>query len=53
VEANNGEYTYLKIFAGITMLAGAVLIALLRFYVHHLAAKAKPAESPIEGTEKQ
>lgn len=41
VEANDGEFTYLKIFAGITMLAGAALIAVLRFYIHHLAAKAK------------
>lgn len=45
VEANDGEYTYLKIFAGVTMLAGALLIAVLRFYVHHLAADKKKAET--------
>jgi hypothetical protein len=55
VEANDGEYTYLKIFAGVTMLAGALLIAVLRFYVHHLAAKAKSAlvEPAMEETGKQ
>lgn len=41
VQANGGEYTYLKIFAGVTMLAGAVLIAVLRFYINRLTAQAE------------
>ncbi|RGP59534.1 putative transporter mch4 [Fusarium sporotrichioides] len=36
VEADGGDYTYLKIFAGVTMLSGAILIALLRFCVRCL-----------------
>jgi len=41
VDANGGQYTYLKIFASVTMLAGAVLITALRFYITHLAAREK------------
>lgn len=41
VDADGGQYTYLKIFAGVTMLAGAVLITALRFYITHLAAREK------------
>lgn len=39
VEANGGDYTYLKIFAGITMLSGAVLIGVVRFYINYSAKK--------------
>ena len=41
VDANDGQYTYLKIFAGVTMLAGAVLTGVLGFYINHLRKKAK------------
>lgn len=47
VNMDNGKYIYLKIFAGVTMLAGALLIAVLRFYVAHLTKK---AEARAEGT---
>ncbi|PTD07009.1 putative transporter MCH4 [Fusarium culmorum] len=39
VEANGGDYTYLKIFAGVTMLNGAMLIGALRFYINYSAKK--------------
>jgi MFS family permease len=39
VEANGGDYTYLKLFAGVTMLVGAILIAALRFYIHYSARR--------------
>ncbi|CAM1504970.1 Fc.00g106070.m01.CDS01 [Cosmosporella sp. VM-42] len=52
VEANDGKYTYLKIFAGVTMLAGAVLIAVLRVFIQHQAAETKleSVNSAIEAT---
>lgn len=52
VDADDGEYTYLKIFAGVTMLAGAILISLLRFYIHHLAAKEKELQNEPEAEDK-
>ncbi|RFN49918.1 putative transporter mch4 [Fusarium flagelliforme] len=53
VEANDGDYTYLKVFAGVTMLIGAILIAVLRFYIHQLAknpvAESDDGNVEIEG----
>ncbi|CEI61304.1 hypothetical protein FVEN_g5976 [Fusarium venenatum] len=43
VETNGGNYTYLKIFAGVTMLSGAIMIAFLRFYINYSAKKAMAA----------
>ncbi|RBR04610.1 uncharacterized protein FIESC28_11537 [Fusarium coffeatum] len=40
VEANGGNYTYLKVFAGVTMLIGAIVIGALRFYGYQLTKKA-------------
>ncbi|CVK85619.1 related to monocarboxylate transporter [Fusarium mangiferae] len=39
VEAEDGEYTYLKVFSGVTMCAGAVLMTMLSFYMRHLSKK--------------
>ncbi|KAJ4256023.1 hypothetical protein NW762_009097 [Fusarium torreyae] len=41
IEIDGGEYQYLKTFAGVTMLAGALLISALSFYVSIITAKAK------------
>ena len=43
VSVNGGQYTYLKIFAGATMLAGSGLIAVLRFWI--TAAQVKGGKS--------
>ncbi|KAF5715494.1 transporter MCH4 [Fusarium globosum] len=39
VEAKDGDYTYLKVFSGVTMFAGAVLVTVLSFYMRHLSNK--------------
>ncbi|RKL51274.1 hypothetical protein BFJ72_g727 [Fusarium proliferatum] len=39
VEAKDGDYTYLKVFSGVTMFAGAVLITMISFYMRHLSNK--------------
>lgn len=41
VETNGGDYKYLKLFAGVTMLVGAILVAVLRFYIKHMAEEAQ------------
>ena len=56
VDTDGGQYTYLKIFAGATMMAGAVLVAVLRFYIGHVKAKENAAkehsdDSSITGKE--
>ncbi|KAI1011746.1 hypothetical protein LB503_004814 [Fusarium chuoi] len=39
VEAQDGDYTCLKVFSGVTMFAGAVLITVLSFYMRYLSKK--------------
>ncbi|KAL5593830.1 hypothetical protein FOBRF1_012932 [Fusarium oxysporum] len=41
VEAKDGDYTYLKVFSGVTMLGGAISIAVLCLYIKNLAKKQK------------
>ncbi|KAF4444206.1 transporter MCH4 [Fusarium acutatum] len=41
VEAKDGVYMYLKVFSGVTMSAGAVLITILSLYMSHLSKKAE------------
>ncbi|KAF5533814.1 transporter MCH4 [Fusarium mexicanum] len=48
VEAQNGDYTYLKAFSGVTMLAGAALIAVLSLYIKHLSRKTESASEKQE-----
>jgi MFS family permease len=39
INADGGQFTYVKIFAGTTMMAGAVLVIVLRFYAAMVATR--------------
>jgi hypothetical protein len=49
VDANNGEYTYLKLFAGVTMLSGAALVGVLCHYMRFVVDLVKPGPESVEG----
>jgi len=49
VDANNGEYTYLKLFAGVTMLSGAALVGVLCYYMRFAVDQVKAGLESAEG----